>query len=203
MSGDDPAPTMVDVAFPLTGHSLPRDHRRALTEALEAAVPWLNGLRHAWLHRVNVSTGDGALALLSGRSRITLRVPRSRAGDVDALTGAELKVGAQRVRLGVPRRRELLPHATLYSHLVATDAGDEIEFLQAITGELDALDVRARTVCGRRQSIDGGKLAGFSLMLDGLSRTASLRILETGLGVERRLGCGLFVPHKSAVAVGA
>jgi hypothetical protein len=39
-------------------------------------------------------------------------------------------------------------------------------------------------------------------MLDGLSRSAALRVLEAGLGRHRRLGCGLFVPHRSAAAVG-
>lgn len=203
MPGDDPMPTMIDVAFPLCGRALPRDHRRALTEALEGALPWLAALPHAWLHRVNVAAGDGALALLSGRSRLMLRVPRSRADDVNVLAGVELTIGTQRVRLGEPRRRELLPHSTLYSHLVAEDTADEIAFLNAVAGELVALEVRARPVCGRRQAVDDGRLAGFSLMLDGLSPEASLRVLETGLGIERRLGCGLFVPHKSAVAVGA
>ncbi|MEK7361238.1 MAG: type I-MYXAN CRISPR-associated protein Cas6/Cmx6, partial [Pseudomonadota bacterium] len=31
----------------------------------------------------------------------------------------------------------------------------------------------------------------------------SLRMQATGLGAERKLGCGLFIPHKSAAAVGA
>jgi hypothetical protein len=43
---------------------------------------------------------------------------------------------------------------------------------------------------------------GFSLMLDALSPDHSLRMLEAGLGRHRRLGCGLFVPHRSAAAVG-
>jgi hypothetical protein len=40
-------------------------------------------------------------------------------------------------------------------------------------------------------------------MLDGLSREGALRMLDCGLGGHRRLGCGVFVPHKSAAAVGA
>jgi hypothetical protein len=40
-------------------------------------------------------------------------------------------------------------------------------------------------------------------MLHGLATAASLRVLEAGVGRHRRLGCGLFVPHKSAAAVGA
>jgi hypothetical protein len=40
-------------------------------------------------------------------------------------------------------------------------------------------------------------------MLDGLTVEDSLRVLESGLGAHRRLGCGVFVAHRSAVAVGA
>jgi hypothetical protein len=50
---------------------------------------------------------------------------------------------------------------------------------------------------------DGAPVTGYSLMLDGLSPAASLRVLESGLGRHRRLGCGVFVPHKSSAAVGA
>ncbi|MCE3273209.1 MAG: Cas6 Crispr, partial [Ramlibacter sp.] len=37
----------------------------------------------------------------------------------------------------------------------------------------------------------------------GLTRAESLRVLRRGIGPQRLLGCGLFVPHKSAAAVGA
>ncbi|MEO8124960.1 MAG: type I-MYXAN CRISPR-associated protein Cas6/Cmx6 [Burkholderiales bacterium] len=195
--------TMIDVAFALNGAALPREHRRALTAALEAELPWLANLRHAWLHRINVSEGDGELALLSGRSRLMLRVPRARAGDVGAMAGAELTIGDHALRLGAPRVRELLPHGTLYSHLVAAGDASEVGFLDAMAGELAALAVPCRCICGRQQAAEAGTLRGFSLMLDGLSRNASLRVLESGLGAERRFGCGIFVPHKSAVAVGA
>ena len=201
---DDDAPaTMVDIAFALEGAALPREHRRALAAALVAAQPWLADLRHAWLHRVNVVAGNGALALLSGRSHLMLRVARERAADAGALAGSVLTIDGHALRLGAPRVRELLPHATLYSHLVAAGDAGEADFLRSIADELAALDVRCRSICGRRQMTEGGTLTGFGLMLDGLSRTASLRVLESGLGAERRLGCGLFVPHKSAAAVGA
>jgi hypothetical protein len=40
-------------------------------------------------------------------------------------------------------------------------------------------------------------------MLSGLNAAQSLRVLRQGVGPHRLLGCGLFVPHKSAAAVGA
>jgi len=197
------AAAMVDVAFALEGEPLPRDHRRALAQALEQALPWLATLEGAGIHRLNVSAGGGPQALLSRRTRLTLRVPRDRAADLRMLEGAELAIGEQRLRLGESHERELLPWGTLYAHVVAADDADESAFLRAVAGELEALGVACRVICGRRQELEAGTLQGFGLMLDGLSREGALRMLDCGLGGHRRLGCGVFVPHKSAAAVGS
>jgi CRISPR-associated protein Cas6 len=47
------------------------------------------------------------------------------------------------------------------------------------------------------------EIVGYSLMLHELSPDDSLRMQAIGLGKERKFGCGIFVPHKSAAAVGA
>lgn len=202
---DVPAATMVDVLFPLAGRSLPRDHRLALADALQAAAPWLQALPQAGLHRINVVHGLADPALLSQRARLGLRVPRSHAQALGELAGRELDVAGHRVRLGQPQVRELLPHGTLYAHLVVETSDDEATFVTVLDAELDALGAACARVCGRRQQIlgDGETLVGFSVMLHGLAAAASLRVLEAGVGRYRRLGCGLFVPHKSAAAVGA
>jgi CRISPR-associated protein Cas6 len=90
----------------------------------------------------------------------------------------------------------------LYAHFVAAGDGDELAFLDAVAAELSALGVACRSICGRRQVVEGGALQGYSLMLDGLNAAGALRVLEAGIGRHRRWGCGIFVPHKSAVAVG-
>lgn len=208
---DAPPASMVDAVFVLQGQSLPRDHRVALADALEAAAPWLREQSAAGLHPVNVVPGGGDPALLSHRAKLILRVPRAQAPLLEALQGRELDVAGHRVVLGALHLRELLPHNTLYAHFVAADAAAadtanaEIAFLQAVDAELAALGAACRRVSGRRQQIRGGRaepLVGFSLMLHGLAAADSLRVLETGVGHHRRLGCGLFVPHRSAAAVG-
>lgn len=206
MAMDEPRSTMVDVAFALVGDALPREHRRALAEALAPRLPWLADTPGAGVHRINVSAGAGRQALLSRRSRLTLRVPREQAAALDVLAGAEFDLGDQRLRLdGPPRPRELLPHGALYAHVVAARSDDELEFLAAIDAELAALGITGRRMCGRLQHLDDGAamLPGYSLMLDGLSPAHALRLLESGLGPHRLWGCGLFVPHKSAAAVGS
>lgn len=200
------ASSRVDVTFALRGDAVPRDHRRALAAALERRLPWLADPAHAGVHRINAVEGAGPTALLSHRARLTLRVVRDRIGDLQCLHGVSLELDGHALQLGHQGRvRELLPHSTLYAHLVITDDDDELAFLATIGRELDTSSLPCRPICGRRQVIDNGDcaLTGYSLMLDGLSPGDSLRILESGLGRHRRLGCGLFVPHKSAAAVRA
>lgn len=198
----DPA---VDVAFALEGRSLPRDHAQALADALAAHLPWLVGHPTAGVHPVKVVPGNGPQGWLSQRARLLLRVPRSREAELTALAGCTLGVAGSALRLGPPSPHRLLPHGTLYAYFVAARSDDETAFMQDVHAELEALRIDAHTVCGKRQQRDSsaGTLVGFSLMLHGLSAADSLTVQGVGIGPCRALGCGLFVPHKSAAAVGA
>lgn len=213
---------MLDLAFAVQGRDLPRTHRAALAEALQRALPWL-AEGGAAVHRLNVvAGGDATKLLLSGRTRLTLRLPRERVAEATAtLCGATLEVAGSALRLGAAQARELLPFGTLYAHFVAatnedegsaggaaaSDAAgaDEAAFIAEVQRSLAALGVGARVICGRHQKLDEGAtgaLGGYGLMLDGLSRDDSRRVLEHGIGAHRLWGCGVFVPHKSAAAVG-
>lgn len=194
--------TVVDLVFALQGQALPREHRQALADALQQALPWLASQAGAGVHRLNVSAGEGPRALLSQRTRLTLRLPRHCVAQALALSGRGLQLAGQELQLGAAHERELLPHGALYAHFVAAASADELSFLQVVQAELQTLGVSARPICGRHQRAESGSLQGFGLMLDGLTREHALRVLESGLGPHRLWGCGLFVPHKSAVAVG-
>jgi CRISPR-associated protein Cas6 len=198
---DDPA---VDVAFALDGRSLPRDHAQALADALMVRLPWLATHPTAGVHPVKVVPGDGPQGWLSQRARLLLRVPQSLQPALAALDGCTLGVAGSTLRLCRPKPHRLLPHGTLYAHFVAAASDDEAAFMRDVRSELDALRVDAHTVCGKRQQrhSDAGVVVGFSLMLHGLSPADSLTVQRVGIGPQRALGCGLFVPHRSAAAVG-
>jgi len=203
---DTIAAAMVDVVYPIRGERLPREHRQALADALERVLPGLTAWPGVGVHRVNVVAGNGSNALLSQRARLTLRVRREQLAAMALLDDAKLHVGGHALQLGRAHVRELVPHGTLYSHLVTTHDDDELEFQAAVVRELETLGVRGRPICGHRHIAaigSGGSLTGFSLMLDGLSPADSMRVLEFGLGRHRRLGCGVFVAHRSAAAVRA
>jgi hypothetical protein len=84
------------------------------------------------------------------------------------------------------------------------DADDEIEFLERCTSLLAARGMKPQLITGKARELRTAQsvLRGFSLMLHGLGAADSLAVQEDGLGAHRALGCGLFVPHKSVVAVG-
>lgn len=193
---------MIEVSFALQGRTLPRDYRVGLAEALQAALPWLADAPDAGVHRLNLVTGGGGEVLVSPRTRLVLRVARERAEAAKALAGADLRIGDHQLRAWRPQARELLPYGTLYAHFVAAPGTDEAAFVAGVREELQAIDVAAQPVCGRWQAPEGA-LVGCSVMLSGLNAAQSLRVLRQGVGPHRLLGCGLFVPHKSAAAVGA
>jgi CRISPR-associated protein Cas6 len=199
----DGADRVIDIAFAIDGGSVPAEPARALAEALERALPWLGDMPSLGVHPLKLARGGGQ-ALLSGRTRLTLRVPRERAEAVARLAGGELPLPGGGLRLGAARTRELLPWGTLYAHCVAVgDSSDELGFLQAAQAELEALGIRGRVICGLPRRGADGAVQGYGLMVDQLSATDSVTLQCHGLGAGRRVGLGLFVPHKSAAAVGA
>jgi CRISPR-associated protein Cas6 len=194
---------VVDVALAIDAGRLPAQHEQALAEALEQALPWMAGTPQLGVHPLRLAR-SGDQAMLSARTRLTLRVPRERAADVAGLAGAVLPLAGGGLRLGTAQARDLLPWGTLYAHCVAAGhIGDELAFLQAAQAELEALGIRGRVICGLPRRNADGAVQGYGVMVDQLSASDSVALQCHGLGAGRRVGLGVFVPHKSAAAVGA
>jgi len=204
-----PAPAdIVDAVFAIACPSLPVDHAYALSEAIQEALPWFAQEPHAGLHTVHGGAsgagwmrpeGADALLQLSHRARLALRLPAHRAREAAALIGLTLQVAGWSLRVEKMTLRPLSRITTLFSRCVVLAAGDEAAFVSAASAELGALGVRAeRMVCGRVTLVATPERTypGRSLMLAGLTLEDSLRLQRSGLGAGRKLGCGLFIPHK-------
>ena len=195
---------VVDLVFPLSGSTIAPDYALSLWQSLRRVAPWLDDEPGAGIMPITgVSSGDGVL-YLGHRAQLTLRLPLERLGAADALCGLQLDLGGA-VRMGRARQRGLRPGPAQYSPLVAMGCAGEEDFVTACGERLEAMEVAARLICGRARTIRGeaGEVSGFSLMLHGLTPAHALRLQTTGLGDGRKLGCGIFVPHKTATAVGA
>jgi CRISPR-associated protein Cas6 len=200
---------VADAVFAISCRCLPVDHAYALSQAIQAALPWFAEEPRAGLHTIHgAASGSGwmrpegadALLQLSQRAKLALRLPRHRLDDAAALLGRTLRVAGWPLRVEKMALRPLSRITTLFSRcVVLADAGDEAAFLAAAAGELGALGIRpAKMLCGRTTAIatPGRTYHACSLMLAGMSPGQSLALQQQGLGAERKLGCGLFIPHK-------
>jgi CRISPR-associated protein Cas6 len=200
---------VVDAVFAIECRSLPVDHAWALSQAVQAALSWFADEPHAGLHTVHGAAsgagwqrpeGDDARLQLSRRTRLVLRLPAHRIEDAAALTGRTLDVAGSALRVGRLSPRPLLRIASLFSRsVIFAGAADESAFLAAATEGLRALGVEASTLlCGREVTLATPEATyrTRSLMLTVATPAQSLALQRQGLGEARKLGCGVFIPHK-------
>jgi CRISPR-associated protein Cas6 len=141
--------------------------------------------------------------LLARRAKLALRVPEGRRDDALSLAGRTLDVGGSELAIGAGVVRPLWPWATLHAQLVATGASGEVAFQGEVAAWLQARGAGCQFITGRRRTLAAGtrEIVGFSVVLHGLTPEASLAIQADGMGGDRALGCGIFVPYKSIAAV--
>ncbi len=195
----------VDVVFSIRGKSIPRDHGFVLWRELRACLPWLDAEDSAGIHTIRGAPANDEMLLLTQRTKLVLRLPQARVADAQSLQGRQLDLDGYVLQIGASRQRPLLAFATLYSQLVCTGSDDELEFHGDIAAQLGKLDVACKFICGKQRALRAGQteLRGYSLMLHDLTLEQSTFLQQVGLGGHRKLGCGIFVPHKSIAAVAA
>jgi len=196
--------TVVDVCFEVRCERLPQDYGYSLFRALADRLDWLEKDASAGVHPLHGTAAAADELFLGRRARLMLRLSPERAEQALELSGARLALGSG-LEIGPGRLRELMPFATVYSHFVSTGTADEVEFLGHAATQLKAAGLPESMITGKAHvaSTPEGAVRGFSLLLHGLTPKQSLAVQESGLGEGRKLGCGIFVPHKSVVAVGA
>lgn len=196
----DYIPKFADVVFDLQGSEIPADHGHALFEELVKHLPWLADTADVGVHPVHgAPSGRNENLVINRRVKLVLRVPVAHLVDVRTLTGKTINPGAGELKIGGLKEKQLTPFAYLYSHFVCMGTDDEAEFMAAVRKELDAAGVKCGLIPGkkRKMSSPGGDVWGYSLMLHDVELLQSLQIQETGLGMGRNQGCGIFIPHKS------
>jgi CRISPR-associated protein Cas6 len=201
---------VVDLVFGIECRCLPVDHAHALLAALSSVLPWFAGDPGTGLHTIHgAESGNGwyrpeqgdELLFLSRRTRLVLRLPRERIEAARALSGTTLSVAGHGLAVGSASVRRLSPHDTLYARYVAAEEGeDEQQFLAQAAEQLIARGMRVKKLlAGRVHRIDTPDRPLFtrSLMVADLNPEQSIQLQKEGLGGGRKLGCGLFVPHKA------
>jgi len=200
---------VVDAVFAIECRSLPVDHAWALSRAVQAALPWFADEPQAGLHTVHGAAsgagwkrpeGEDARLQLPRRTKLVLRLPGHRMADAAALTGRTLEVAGCPMRVGRLSARPLLHIASLFSRSVLFQvSADEAEFAAAAAEGLRALGIETSTLlCGRDVTLatPQGTYRTRSLMVTVGTPDQSLALQRHGVGEARKLGCGVFIPHK-------
>jgi CRISPR-associated protein Cas6 len=199
-------PHMIDLQFDLVGTTIPADNAQSLSDALRRLLPWLgeesgSGIQH--LKGAETNSGDATLNI-NRRTKLFMRIPKTRVDDMQQLVGQTLDIAGHAVQIGSFKTRAFSPFGNIYAHFVDTGGASEEQFVQDVMRELDGhFQLRCGFICGKPQTLQSasGPLHGFSLMLHDVPPHKSLQIQDEGMGRNRLLGCGIFIPHKSIAPV--
>ena len=192
-----PRIAMTEVTIDISGITLPATYPFALWDALVKHAPKLQESSAVAIVPFRLSSNEGEL-LLAKRTKLVIRLPQEMAAVVTVLSGKVLEIDGHRIQLGSSHLRALQPHPTLHAPLV-TGSEDEISFMQEIRDSLDAMEIGANLICGKRDTLknDEHEIKGYSLVVHDLNPEESLRLQGNGLGAARCYGCGVFLPYKA------
>jgi len=202
-----------DLVFSLRGNRLQIDHADALADALQCRLS-TKACQRIGVHGVHMAgSGNGwnrpdhadAELPLSRRTRLAIRVHRDDHEEVAGLARQTLLLGGQQLQLGDSSIRKLSSMSCLYARAVCCDREQsESDFLEQIATALRRLGIDvSKMICGRSGEIRRaeGPLFTRALLVADLSPEESVTLQQQGLGEDRLLGCGLFVPHRGIDAV--
>jgi CRISPR-associated protein Cas6 len=200
---------IVDIVFDINCRCLPVDHAYALSQAIFRQLPWFEQEAQAGLHLIHgAESGNGwirpdeqdDLLYLSRRTKLTLRLPEHRLTDAKMLSGCRLEIDGYSLKVGNAKEKPLTQMPVLFArHILAAPTEDENVFLEQAVAEIQQMGIQCRkALCGKthRLKMPDGDLFTRSLMIADLTPVDSMTLQEQGLGEGRKIGCGLFVPHK-------
>ncbi len=203
---------VVDLLFSIECKQLPVDHAYALSAAVQQALPWFAEDEVAALHMIHGAQsgngwerpeGEDDVIYLSRRTKLVLRVPAERVEDATALCGQELDVAGNSMKVIKASKRLLEVTSSLYSrHVVAEEGEDEDAFMLRTVAELRGMGLHFKKIlCGKEHSLNTpqGELFTRSLLVAELGFADAITLQERGVGAKslKKLGCGLFIAHKT------
>ncbi|HFC92446.1 MAG TPA: type I-MYXAN CRISPR-associated protein Cas6/Cmx6 [Leucothrix mucor] len=202
---------VIDISFNIICKQLPLDHAWELREQLHQALPWLKENKLAGIHQLFVADsnngwmrpeeGENQVLHPSRRTRLYLRIASKDIEETKALEGKTLMIANHPLKLGKPKQKELVNTSIIFSrHLVSDENETEDDFLRRYAAEFKRItgDTITKMMSGKANIIktpDGGVYTRH-LMIADLNTDASIKIQQFGMGEERQLGCGIFLPHK-------
>nr|VFJ91826.1 MAG: CRISPR-associated protein Cas6, subtype MYXAN [Candidatus Kentron sp. H]VFJ92867.1 MAG: CRISPR-associated protein Cas6, subtype MYXAN [Candidatus Kentron sp. H]VFJ99673.1 MAG: CRISPR-associated protein Cas6, subtype MYXAN [Candidatus Kentron sp. H] len=207
---------MLDYAYRIQCHNLPVEHAYLLAEAIRAILPWISDEPSVGIHSIHVAdsgngwirpTGENCknLLYLSRRTRLVLRLSNDLISKAQNLEGATLIIDGNTLVVEKGKEKPLLPSSTLFArYIVMEEHDEETQFVSYLVNQLQHLNISPRKIlCGQSHAIPTPKalIHTRSALIAELNPAESLRLQQSGIGPNRQLGCGLFIPHKDIAPV--
>ena len=206
----------IDLAFPIRGRTIPRDHGYALYGAMSHLIPGVHGATWIGIHGVAGKLANPEELTLEPMGMLRVRVPTDKIGELLVLAGATLEVSGRHVEIGAPTVHTLTPVAALDARLVVIRftgglskpfdrAAFDSRFVAEAQRQLVKHEIRGDLeLCGRQSlRVGGQRVIGHSVRVVGLSPDDSLKLQIHGLGGKRTMGCGIFRPARVKLKVQA
>lgn len=173
----------MDLAFSLTGDTVPLDHGYELFSSIAHKKPLVHELNTIGIHTI-AGTPTKDVIYLNKNSKLRIRLPVNQVRLVYPLACKSLKIGKHTIRLGIPDICLLQPAEKLQSRIVVIKNYEEAEeFLAAAQRQFEQLGIRGKLIIPKnthslpkRRSIKIKRftVVGFSLEVTNLSEEDSL-----------------------------
>lgn len=198
----DPS-SVAEYRWPLRGKRLPVDHGYALFGALTKVFPQVHGNGCTW-QVAPISLDYRRDGQLKRTSELVIRAPWEDAPILTKLSGSRLEVDYHTLHLGKAQVHQIKPWPNITSRLVVIKScgepkPDEETFWASLAKQIAPLiqdpDGVAVEIGKRRIArISRYTVFGWAVSIRGLTPGDSARIMATGLGGKRHMGCGVFGP---------
>lgn len=202
---------VLDISFAIDCKRLPHDHAWALYMAVAAKLPWLTEDSVSGTHPIHVAESangwirpeedDDQLLIPSRRTRMNIRIPKTRLAETLQLTGTTLDIAGYPLTVGKGKEKLLVNSPVIFArYVLSNEAEAENDFLQRMANEIRRVaDFKVKKMlCGKSHQIHYSEGMAFTrhLMIADLDNDPSIKLQQYGLGEGRHFGCGLFLPHK-------
>ena len=207
--------TVADLSFKLISKQVPLDHAQQLSDEILNVLPWIADEPLAGIHMIHgASTGNGwnrpegdeGSIYLSKRSRMLIRMPKTRHEDMNALVGKTIQLDGHDVTFGEYQIKPLTALGTLFArYVIVGDNETEDEFVARVASDLKAMGINlTKALCGMGHSfvLNKGLTKTMSIMVADLDPEDAVVLQQKGIGEGRTAGFGIFLAHKGIKAVG-
>lgn len=210
--------TVADLSFKVSCKQVPLDHAQQLSEAILSILPWMADEPTAGIHMIHgASTGNGwqrpdndtndGCIYLSRRSRMQIRLPKTRHEDAKLLIGKTISLDGNELTFGECQIKMFSSLSTQFSrHIILGENETEEQFVGRVADVLKTeMGITLRkALCGLGDSFDlgGEKVNTMSIMVADLDPEEAVALQTKGIGNDQMRGFGLFLPHKGINAVG-